>query len=45
MININLLDETGIIVSFIINLTASAIGCNNPKIPTKLGPLLFLYTS
>jgi hypothetical protein len=41
IINITLLEETGIIVSFTINFTASAIGCNNPKIPTKFGPLLF----
>jgi hypothetical protein len=41
MINTILFDDTGIIVSFTINFKASAIGCNNPKIPTKFGPLLF----
>lgn len=34
------LDIPGIIVSFIINFRASAIGCKYPKIPTTLGPLL-----
>lgn len=32
--------ETGIIVSLKISLKASAKGCNTPKKPTKLGPLL-----
>jgi hypothetical protein len=34
------LDEKGIIVSLANNLKPSAIGCNNPKKPTILGPLL-----
>jgi hypothetical protein len=41
IIKIILFDKTGIIVSLTINFTASAIGCNKPKKPTKLGPLLF----
>ena len=39
IIKIILFEKTGIIVSFNINFIASAIGCNKPKIPTKLGPL------
>ena len=34
------MDKPGIIVSLNINLNASLNGCNNPKIPTTLGPLL-----
>ena len=41
IIKIILFDNTGIIVSLTINLTASAIGCNKPKKPTKFGPRRF----
>ena len=37
---INLFDSKGKTVSFVINFKASANGCNKPKKPTILGPLL-----
>jgi hypothetical protein len=39
-INKKKLELLGINVSLLNNFKASAIACNNPYIPTKLGPLL-----
>ena len=39
-IEIKVLDVDGIILSLLSNFKASAIACNNPEIPTTLGPLL-----